>query len=112
MGGKNSEIKLSIELDKNNVPEKIKWEAEGGQSSRLADAFNLYLWDSLDKSVYNIEMWTKDMMVDDMNIHFFQSLMQMADAYKRATGNAEMAAKIKEFAYEFGEETKIIEIKK
>ncbi len=52
------------------------------------------------------------MMVDDMNIHFFQSLMQMADAYKRATGNAEMAAKIKEFAYEFGEDNKIIEIKK
>jgi hypothetical protein len=57
-------------------------------------------------------MWTKDMMVDDMNIHFFQSLMQMADSYKRATGNAEMAAKMKEFAYEFGEDTKIIEIKK
>lgn len=106
-----SEIKLTIELDNDNIPEKIRWEAEGGQTSRLADAFNLFVWDKMDKNVYNIELWTKDMLVDDMNIHYFQSMMQMAEAYKRATGDESMAKKMEDFAFQFGEETKIIERK-
>lgn len=109
--GQKSEIKLSIELDDNNIPEKVRWEAQGGQASRLADAFHLFIWDKMDKSVYNIELWTKDMLVDDMNIHFFQTIMQMSESYERATGNKEMAQKMKEFGYKFGEGTKIIEKK-
>ena len=68
MASKTSEIKLSIELDQENIPHKIRWEAQGGQTSRLADAFHLYIWDSQDKAVYNMEMWTKDMLVDDMKL--------------------------------------------
>jgi len=109
MASKTSEIKLSIELDQENIPHKIRWEAQGGQTSRLADAFHLYIWDSQDKAVYNMEMWTKDMLVDDMNIHFFQSIMQMAESYQRATGNKDITKMIKEFGYQFGEETKIIQ---
>ena len=46
-----SEIKLSIELDENRVPEKLMWSAvEGGVALEEAKAFMLSVWDGNEKS--------------------------------------------------------------
>jgi hypothetical protein len=41
------------------------------------------------------------MLVDDMNIHFFQIFNKISDTYLRATGNNEIAQIIRNFSSEF-----------
>jgi len=106
-----SKITVHVELDENKVPSILQWESDANKNVvRDIDAFLLHLWDKEDKGTYNIELWTKDMMLDDMNIFYFQTLMTMADTYQRASNDPEMAAWIKDFAVQFGEKLKIIKV--
>ena len=59
------------------------------------------LWDGADKAALRIDLWTKDMMVDEMEDFFYQTLMTMADSYERATRNRELSGDVKEFAKSF-----------
>ena len=42
------------------------------------------------------------MMVDDMNVHFYQIFQKMADTYLRSTSNNDISKMIKDFAEDFG----------
>ena len=82
----NSEIKFNIELDENRVPEKLTWSAQdGGVQAEEAKAIMLSIWDSKAKETMRIDLWTKDMPVDEMKIFFHQTLVAMSDTFKRAT---------------------------
>jgi len=85
---KESEIKFLINLDENNVPESINWEAEenGEVNRKSSKAIMTSIWDSEDKTTMRIDLWTKDMQLDEMKIFFHQSLLSMADTFERATG--------------------------
>lgn len=100
---KTSEIKFIITLDDNKTPEKIQWKAEDSDHLEMKDADTLMLsiWDKKDKVTLGFDIWTKDMMVDDMNIHFHQTLVKLADTYQRATKNSEAGEMIKNFAADF-----------
>jgi gliding motility-associated protein GldC len=103
-----SEIKLSIELDENRVPEKLMWTAsEGGINTEEAKAFMLSVWDSSEKSTKCIELWTKDMPVDEMKIFFHQTLMSMTAMFQRATGDEKMSATMKDFCDYFAEKLEL-----
>lgn len=105
---KKSEIKLGIELDENRVPEKLSWSAvEGGIESEEAKAFMLSVWDSNEKSTKCIELWTKDMPVDEMKIFFHQTLMSMTETFQRATGDEKMSATMKDFCDYFAEKLEL-----
>ncbi len=97
---KGSTIELDVVLDENKVPEKIYWKAaEGGvHEAREAKAFMLSVWDLNETAALRIDLWTKKMMVDDMNDFFFQTLMTMADTYQRATNQNELAEEIRSFS--------------
>jgi gliding motility-associated protein GldC len=104
-----SYIKLTVHLDDNRVPEKIEWEAtdSGSPGSKEVKSFLLSLWDKNDNSTLGIDLWTKDMLLDDMNIHFHQVFLKMADTYKRATKNNEVSAMINNFASEFAKKLEL-----
>jgi len=103
-----SEIKLNIELDENRVPEKLIWTAsEGGIQTEEAKAFMLSVWDSKEKTSKCIELWTKDMPVDEMKIFFHQTLMSMTDTFQRATGDEKMSATMKDFCDYFAEKLEL-----
>lgn len=86
MANINSEIKFNIELDENRVPEKLTWSAQdGGVQAEEAKAIMLSIWDSKAKETMRIDLWTKDMPVDEMKIFFHQTLVAMSDTFKRAT---------------------------
>ncbi len=103
-----SEIKLGIELDENRVPEKLSWTAvEGGVELEEAKAFMLSVWDSNEKSTKCIELWTKDMPVDEMKIFFHQTLMSMTETFQRATGDEKMSATMKDFCDYFAEKLEL-----
>ena len=89
--------------DENRVPDSIVWSATdtGAENAQKAKAMMLSFWDSAEKAALRIDLWTKDMMVDEMADFFYQTMMTMADTYGRATNHEEMVADMKNFAHEF-----------
>ena len=88
---RKSEIKFLIELDEKKMPEKIQWQADDADFKGLKEAKTvmLSLWDKEDKITLGIDLWTKDMLVDDMNLHFYQIILKLGDTYRKSTNNTE-----------------------
>jgi gliding motility-associated protein GldC len=107
-----SEIKVQIELDENRVPEKLMWSAiEGGVDLEEAKAFMLSVWNGTEKSTKSIELWTKDMPVNEMKIFFHQTLLSMTETFQRATGNEKMSATMQDFCDYFAEKLELKPVK-
>ena len=104
----NSKISLDIELDKNRVPKNIQWSApDGGVDKSKADAFMLSVWDGKTKDTLKIDLWTKDMPVDDMKQFYHQTLVSMADSFERATDDQKMSATMRDFCDYFAEKLEL-----
>ena len=108
-----STIKIDVLLDPNKVPEQIQWSASDStiESAQRAKAMCLAFWDGTDKTALRIDLWTKDMMMDEMADFYYQMLMSMADTFKRATQQQEMSDDMKKFAKEFFEKFRAIQLK-
>jgi len=93
---KKSTINFSIELDSNNVPERIFWDAtdkpEGTPSE--TKSISLSLWDDRQKNTMRIDLWTKDMPVDEMKRFYIESVGGIAQSVLSATGDEQMANEI------------------
>lgn len=100
---KKSSINIDVLLDENHVPDQIVWGASDTTADKTqnAKAMMLAFWDGADKTALRIDLWTKDMMVDEMTDFFYQSLMTMAETYNRATKQEELVNDIKQFAKNF-----------
>ncbi|MBC8033099.1 MAG: gliding motility protein GldC [Chitinophagaceae bacterium] len=99
-----STITIDVTLDNNKIPEKINWRAANSISEdkgQDAKAMLLAFWDGTDKTAMRIDLWTKDMMVDEMADFFYQTMITMADSYNRATKNPELVNDLKSFARDF-----------
>ncbi|RBL93761.1 gliding motility protein GldC [Chitinophaga flava] len=96
-------IQIQVGLDENKVPESIEWSATDNKEDRLikAKAMMISFWDPAEKAALRIDLWTKDMMVDEMADFFFQTMMTMADTYARATQYRDQADELRTFAKEF-----------
>ena len=110
MANHTSKIELNIELDENRVPEKLHWTAEdGGISNEEAKAMMLAVWDAKAKETLRIDLWTKDMPVNEMFIMYYQTMIAMANTLERATGHEKLAGALKDYCDFFAKETKIKE---
>jgi len=100
---KKSEIKFNVTLDEERIPQAINWEAtdSGIEGTKDCLATMITVWDKHEKTTMRIDLWTKDMLVDDMKRFFYENLVTMADTYKRATQETELADELKKFADEF-----------
>jgi gliding motility-associated protein GldC len=98
-----STIKIDVSLDQSRMPTDISWSATDStaESARKAKAMMISFWDGADKSAMRMDLWTKDMMVDEMTDFFYQTIMSMADTYDRATKQPELVKDMKNFAQEF-----------
>ena len=98
-----STINVLIDLDEQKIPQNIKWSASDSTANETqeARAMMLTLWDPTDKTALRIDLWTKDMMVDEMADFYFQAMMTMADTFQRATNQPELSAEMKTFARGF-----------
>jgi gliding motility-associated protein GldC len=104
MANSTSEINFYIDLDENKVPEKLSWSAQdGGVNAEEAKAIMLSIWNSNNKESLRIDLWTKDMPVDEMKLFFHQTLVAMSDTYMRATGDEKMSETMKDFCDYFAE---------
>ena len=108
-----STIKIDVLLDPNKVPEQINWVATDSTATMVqkAKAMSVAFWDGTDKTALRIDLWTKDMMVDEMADFYYQMLKSMADTFKRATQQQEMSDDMKKFAKEFFDKFRAIQLK-
>jgi gliding motility-associated protein GldC len=100
---RKSSINIDVLLDDDRVPEQINWNATDttADAARKAKAMMLAFWDGADKTAMRIDLWTKDMMVDEMADFFYQTYMTMAETYLRATQDQALAKDMKQFAKDF-----------
>ncbi len=98
-----SSIIIDVDTDENKVPDAITWNATDNTVGQVqkAKAMMLSFWDGAEKTALRIDLWTKDMMIDEMADFFYQTMMTMADTYGRATNHKEMVAEMKKFAQDF-----------
>jgi gliding motility-associated protein GldC len=98
-----STITVDVLLDNDKVPEQIQWSATDSSADTMqkSKAMMLAFWDGADKAALRIDLWTKEMMVDEMADFFYQTIMGMADTFHRATRNAELVNDMKTFAKDF-----------
>ena len=98
-----SSIQVQIGLDEQKIPQNIQWSATDSTATEAqnARAMMLTFWDPTDKTALRIDLWTKEMMVDEMADFFYQTLMTMADTYGRATQYADQVEEMKGFAKSF-----------
>ena len=61
----------------------------------------LAFWDGAEKTALRIDLWTNDMMVDEMADFFYQTFMTMAETYHRATQDQGLTNDMKQFAKGF-----------
>ena len=98
MSNKVSHITLQVEVDENNIPEKLAWNApDGGIQNETTKALFLAVWDHKNLESLRIDLWTKDMPVDQMKEFFHQTLVSMANTYERATNDHLLAETMRDF---------------
>jgi gliding motility-associated protein GldC len=100
---RQSTITIDVRMDPKNLPEAIAWTASdsGIKEAQQAKAMMLAFWDADKKSALHIDLWTRQMMVDEMAEFYFQMLTTMADTFSRATAHQEFVAQMKDSANEF-----------
>ena len=104
----SSEITLTVGLDENRVPETLNWSAQdGGVDNEEAKAMLLSVWDSKNQESLKIDLWTKDMPVDEMKIFFHQTLVSLSDTFMKATQDEKMTATMKDFCDYFAEKLEL-----
>ncbi|QOD59437.1 gliding motility protein GldC [Polaribacter haliotis] len=100
----NSEINFKIGLDENKVPEEMSWSAkDGGIDNEASKAIMISVWDHKKKDTLRMDLWTKDMPVDEMKQFYHQTLVSMAENFERATDDAKMGATMRDFSDYFAE---------
>ncbi|GAB3225326.1 gliding motility protein GldC [Hymenobacter seoulensis] len=94
---KKSEIRFSIALDDQKVPEAISWTAtDAGPDIHFAKAINIALWDRDERGTMKIDLWTKEMPVDEMKRFYVDTMGAMAESIITATNDSVMATKMRD----------------
>ena len=108
---KTSDITIRVALDKDRVPIKIEWAASDMHpDGKLEEckAMAVALFDKAHRDTLRIDLWTKEMQVQEMDRFMYQTLRSLSQTYLRANQNKEMAEEMAKFAHFFGEKTEII----
>ena len=102
-------INITVELDNENIPSNINWQADDMQGMDEANcrAMLLSLWDAKRKDTLKLDLWTKDMTVDEMKIFFHQTLVTMADTLERSINDERISGDMRDFCDYFAEKMEI-----
>ncbi len=102
---KQAEIKITVQLDDNNVPDNILWESTDAKTQEQVPvkSMMLALWDHNYKNSMRIDLWTKDMPVDEMKRFFYETLQTMGDSFLRATGETLIVEDLRDYCAHFAD---------
>lgn len=93
---KKSSIQFDITLDQQNVAEKIMWDAsekpqEGPSETK---SISIALWDHQEKNTLRIDLWAKDMPVNEMKRFYVDCVGGLAQSVLTATGDEYMSSEM------------------
>jgi gliding motility-associated protein GldC len=102
---KTAEINIKVQLDDQKLPEKIVWTSTDAQNKEAVDckAMFLSLWDPQYQNTLRLDLWTKDMPVDEMKRFFYETLMTMSDSFLKATGEKNIVEDLRDYCAHFAE---------
>jgi len=105
---KKSEINFTIELDDENIPEAISWSAteKGGDHPEETKSISISLWDHIQKNTMRIDLWTKDMPVDEMKRFYIDCLGGLAQSVLGSTGDEFMSQQMNDLCEKLVEHVK------
>ena len=102
-------LKFEIELDENHLPLNIIMNSgENNVNEDRVKALMISAWSAYSKETLRIDLWTKDMPVNDMYIMFHQTMLGMAVSLEKSTGHNKLAGALRDYCHFFAEQTKII----
>lgn len=105
---KTSEIKFKVTVDENHLPLNIEWEAADAGEKSDSKSVMIALWDAKENNTLRIDLWTKDMMVDEMKKFYHQNIMTLTDTYVRATGDEATAKEVKDLFNKIGKQIGVL----
>ena len=106
---KTSEIAVKVGLNANNLPIGMKWTAtDRNIVDSPAKAMMLSMWDHTQNNTMKIDLWTKDMSVEEMKQFFHQTLLTMADSFEKATGEQNICEDLRDYCYHFADKMEIL----
>ncbi len=93
---KKSTIQFTVHLDDTNTPEKIEWDATDKPEPGLTEtkSISISLWDHMQKNTMRIDLWAKDMPVDEMKRFYIDSIGGLAQSVLTSTGDERMSAEM------------------
>ena len=93
---KKSTIQFTVELDSNNIPDRITWDATDKPEEGVSEtkSISISLWDHVQKNTMRIDLWTKEMPVDEMKRFYIDCLGGLAQSVLTSTGDEAMASEI------------------
>ena len=110
---KKTSITIDVTLDDNHVPEKLSWSApDGGIDQQETHAMFLSTWDKETQESARIDLWTKEMPVDQMRVFVHQTLTGIRNSYMKATQDDEMGKAFQQFCDYFSSEHKLGKVQK
>ncbi len=105
---KKSEIHFTVDLDKQNVPERITWDATDNPNEGINDtkAISVAVWDTYHKGTMKIDLWTKDMDVIEMKQFCLEIIKGLGETIRNATSDEKMAGTIDDMCDYLGQHLK------
>jgi gliding motility-associated protein GldC len=90
---KKSTINFTVHLDQQNVPDKIFWDATDKPDPGLTEtkSISIALWDHQQKNTLRIDLWAKDMPVEEMKRFYIDCIGGLAQSMLQSTGDEFMA---------------------
>ncbi len=106
---KKSDIHIEVTTDQHNLPVTIQWEAKdsGAEGKQDCKAVMVSLWDGDQQNTLKIDLWTKDMLVDEMKLFFYQTMLSMSSTLEKATGEDKMAGDMRDFCAYFAKKMQL-----
>ena len=67
----------------------------------------LALWDQQYQNTLRLDLWTKDMPVDEMKRFFYETLMTMGDSFLKATNETNIVEVLRDYCAHFAEKMEL-----
>tara|TARA_B100001250_G_C19753526_1_gene768978 strand:+ start:1080 stop:1403 length:324 start_codon:yes stop_codon:yes gene_type:complete len=101
-------LKFEVDLDENHLPVNIEMDASDGSADEgNIKALMISAWAAQTKETLRIDLWTKDMPINEMFIMYYQTMKGMAASLEKATGHDKLAGALRDYCEFFAEQTKI-----
>ena len=106
---RKSTIDIEVGLNANNLPLEMRWSASDTNAVQSpAKAMFLSFWNPDEQQTMKIDLWTKDLSIEEMKQFFHQTLLTMADTFEKATGEKMITEDLRDYCYHFAEKMEIL----